>query len=66
MRYYLEQNELNRKRHARGGERRPPLVLLLSDFERLCPQQGNAHAAKEGETYENKENDGYFANTDRI
>ena len=55
MRYYLEQNELNRKRHARGGERRPPLVLLLSDFERLCPQQGNAHAAKEGETYENKE-----------
>ncbi|MFR2614075.1 MAG: hypothetical protein ACLTGG_11570, partial [Subdoligranulum sp.] len=55
MRYYLEQNELNRKRHARGGERRPPLVLFLSDFERLCPQQGNAHAAKEGETYENKE-----------
>ena len=50
-----KQNELNRKRHARGGERRPPLVLLLSDFERLCPQQGNAHAAKEGETYENKE-----------
>ena len=49
------QNELNRKRHARGGERRPPLVLFLSDFERLCPQQGNAHAAKEGETYENKE-----------
>ena len=55
MRYYLEQNELNRKRHARGGERRPPLVLFLSDFERLCPQQGNAHTAKEGETYENKE-----------
>ena len=46
------QNELNRKRHARGGERRPPLVLFLSDFERLCPQQGNAHTAKEGETSE--------------
>ena len=35
-----------------AGERRPPLVLFLSDFERLCPQQGNAHTAKEGETYE--------------
>ena len=38
-----------------AGRDARPLVLFLSDFERLCPQQGNAHTAKEGETYENKE-----------
>ncbi len=53
MRYYLEQNELNRNAMP-GRERRPPLVLFYQILKGSAPA-GNAHTAKEGETYENKE-----------